>query len=534
MSKYCTLALAFIRRMQRIVCSLIILLCTPTMMGAEISHNVVLVDVSGSMGGYGWKSIDVFKDAKKQLKTFCATESNVEVVSFASRLYTPLENVEALHIAKGNSNLLLPLAYANSYKKASQGRYNFFFLSDGRHNTSLTLKEVSSLIDSIKRDIDGTKTYYYFVALNNQSRNSDFAKFFNGEHHFFLLDSLGIPIDHSETVAKVSPGKKITSLTATKNSKVDLQWLFWLILILIVALVIYAAYHLFPYLASFLNNSGTAISQTGNETTKYINSIDSKKIMKEEKKQEDQHRDNKEEEKFRKMTMRERMLYIQKLTRHLYGLPDSIREDRMQKLGPEMRKRVEDTRGIMTTGFPKKGGIFEGEPGNSDFVLDDDATVSGHYRPVVKTVREWRSLFNIKHPIVVRYKDGEPDFSKYSFREVKVVYTDDMDYSNLNDLHDQVNEILPNEEWVKKRQRKGTSLDRIPLMRDLIENMDSQGNYKSGCYNVYHEVRNGETVQIVPDFIHKLCKHNGGRSLARIVQIRKDKDIVNTVLNTLK
>lgn len=217
---------------------------------------------------------------------------------------------------------------------------------------------------------------------------------------------------------------------------------------------------------------------------------------------------------FMKMSVRERMLKIRTLTKYIYSLPKSEQEKAIAKLSPKMRDKVRSTRKLMTSRLPSvKKGYFKGERGNIVFVLSDDYIWTDPKTGQKKTVRQLREMYNIKDPIEIPYRDGEPDFSKYAFAKVKVEYKNDIDYRDLKGLHDQVNEKLSKEEWVAKRAHKGE----IDPTRDLIENMTVDGKYKRGCRNTYHETWDGETILIVPDFINSTCTHNGGRALAQIV-----------------
>ena len=56
------------------------------------------------------------------------------------------------------------------------------------------------------------------------------------------------------------------------------------------------------------------------------------------------------------------------------------------------------------------------------------------------------------------------------------------------------------------------------VARDYIENAAVDGSRVSGARNTYHESMDGETIYVVPDFIHSICTHNGGRSVAALVQ----------------
>ena len=218
---------------------------------------------------------------------------------------------------------------------------------------------------------------------------------------------------------------------------------------------------------------------------------------------------------FMKMTVRERMTNIVSLTKYIYDLPKAEQDKVLAKLAPELRDKVIKTRKLMTSRFPSsKKGIFKGEKGNSDFVLSDNYVWTDKKTGQRMTVGELRKKYNIKEPITIPYRNGEPDFSNYAFGKVKVNYADDIDYKDLKGLHDQANVKLSNEKWVKERQRD----DAINPARDLIENMTTDGQYKKGCRNTFHETWDGETILIVPDFINDICTHNGGRALAQIVQ----------------
>ena len=220
-------------------------------------------------------------------------------------------------------------------------------------------------------------------------------------------------------------------------------------------------------------------------------------------------------EKFMKLSMKERMVAIQKMTKHVYSLPEAERKKVLADFTPEFRDKILQVRKLMTGRFPSsKKGLFKGEKGNSDFILNDSYVWKDKKTGQTMTVGELRKKYNIKEPITIPYRNGEPDFSNYAFGKVKVNYADDIDYKDLKGLHNQANVKLSNEKWVKERQRNNA----VNPTRDLIENMTTDGQYKKGCRNTYHETWDGETILIVPDFINDICTHNGGRALAKIVQ----------------
>ena len=220
-------------------------------------------------------------------------------------------------------------------------------------------------------------------------------------------------------------------------------------------------------------------------------------------------------EKFMKLSMKERMVAIQKMTKHIYSLPEAERKKILADLTPEFKEKILQTKKLMSSRFPSsQKGSFKGKKGDSDFVLNDSYVWKDKKTGKTMTVGELRKKYNIKEPIVIPYRNGEPDFSKYAFGKVKVNYTDGIDYKDLKGLHDQANVKLSNEQWVKQRQHN----DAANPARDLIENMTIDGKYKKGCRNTYHETWDGETILIVPDFINDVCTHNGGRALAQIVK----------------
>ena len=220
-------------------------------------------------------------------------------------------------------------------------------------------------------------------------------------------------------------------------------------------------------------------------------------------------------EKFMRLSMKERMVAIQKMTKHIYSLPEAERKKILADLTPEFKEKILQTKKLMSSRFPSlQKGSFKGKKGDSDFMLNDSYVWKDKKTGKTMTVGELRKKYNIKEPIVIPYRNGEPDFSKYAFGKVKVNYTDDIDYKDLKGLHDQANVKLSNEQWVKQRQHN----DAANPARDLIENMTVDGQYKKGCRNTYHETWDGETILIVPDFINDVCTHNGGRALAQIVK----------------
>lgn len=218
------------------------------------THNVVFVDVSGSVGGYGWESENIIGQYKKQIKNFQNTNKDVTIIPFASHILGINKNVESLTITKGNTNLKELFEYIKRNQENVDDNYNFFILTDGKHNVGVTFPELYTFADSIKSTLDSTDVYCYFVAVSEKSKQSDFATLFDGKHHFILLDSLDIPVTRTESVVKAVKINNVTTPSVKQNHKTDLTWIIWAIIILLLLLIIAAAiYYLLPLLKVMLS-----------------------------------------------------------------------------------------------------------------------------------------------------------------------------------------------------------------------------------------------------------------------------------------
>ena len=222
--------------------------------------------------------------------------------------------------------------------------------------------------------------------------------------------------------------------------------------------------------------------------------------------------------KFMALSIKERMVTIKQLTKYIFSLPEVERNKILSSMSEEMRIKVLKMRKIMTTrmpGKPSPKGRWVGERGNSDFILDDNYMWTDPKTGVKTSVRDLKKKYKIKGEIRVKYRDGEPIFDKSnSLGTTTVEYKQNYNYKDLKDLHNPVNENLSRESWVKTKINKKA----VNPTRDYIENAAVDGSRVSGARNTYHESMDGETIYVVPDFIHSICTHNGGRSVAALVQ----------------
>lgn len=104
--------------------------------------NIVMVDVSGSMAGYGYHSQNIMPKARRQLNDFVNfTQSNghkIKIIQFASNIYET--NCPNLIIRRGNTNIYKALLF--SQEQIQTGRNNIFFITDGAHNTRPSVNDL--------------------------------------------------------------------------------------------------------------------------------------------------------------------------------------------------------------------------------------------------------------------------------------------------------------------------------------------------------------------------------------------------------
>lgn len=134
------------------------------------------------------------------------------------------------------------------------------------------------------------------------------------------------------------------------------------------------------------------------------------------------------------------------------------------------------------------GGNWDGERGNSNWVLDENYTPKV-YNPDEKTFREILDKYNVDNPNIA-FKDGYPDFSKISKADVQI----DEFTSSREDNFFQADEKLA-KEW-------GISPEDVSKWR------------KENKYT-WHECEDCKTMQLVPTEIHGNISHSGGVSIAK-------------------
>ena len=139
-------------------------------------------------------------------------------------------------------------------------------------------------------------------------------------------------------------------------------------------------------------------------------------------------------------------------------------------------------------GFPIEGnnGKWSGEPGNSDWIPDDNYVPIGqHTNPEGKTWGELKKEYGFEK---IPFKDGEPDFSEVSKATVEI--------DNFTD----------------KRTGKGGNFDQADqkLMEQTGVTKEELADFKKGY--TWHEKNDCKTLELVPTAIHGNISHSGGVS----------------------
>ena len=130
--------------------SLILAFILPLLTSAETT-NIVMVDVSGSMAGYGYRGKNVFPKIKRELNNFVTIAQSkgqmTKIIQFASNIHE--NNGSKLVIRRGNTNLYKALLY--SQEQIRTGRNNIFFITDGAHNMQPSLNVLCTELRKITR-----------------------------------------------------------------------------------------------------------------------------------------------------------------------------------------------------------------------------------------------------------------------------------------------------------------------------------------------------------------------------------------------
>lgn len=185
------------------------------------------------------------------------------------------------------------------------------------------------------------------------------------------------------------------------------------------------------------------------------------------------------------------------------------------KILPEPRK-ILDRYWNIPKPSPNKHGFWVGEKGNSVFYFNKD------YVPAEKNTRngmnwgelvaEYKKDLNLKGDGGIKYSSYRIDLSDYSVASVKIKYED----SDLTKL--------------RNRGGSGNTIQELaaPLFEKVLHDEIIKGGYsnfweyKDGLHNgkfmrntplVIHEDYDGETLYLVPKYLHDNWKHYGGVAL---------------------
>ena len=157
--------------------------------------------------------------------------------------------------------------------------------------------------------------------------------------------------------------------------------------------------------------------------------------------------------KFMSLSIKDRMVTVKQITKYIFSLSQTERNSVLMSMSEEMRIKVLKMRKLMTTRMPGKTspkGLWTGERGNSDFILNDNYIWKDPKTGIKMRVGDLKKKYNIKGEIRVKYRDGEPIFDKSnSLGTTTVEYKPNYNYKDLKDLHNPVNENLSKESWVK-------------------------------------------------------------------------------------
>ena len=195
--------------------------------------------------------------------------------------------------------------------------------------------------------------------------------------------------------------------------------------------------------------------------------------------------------------------------------PQDVKDELYPLFCPEIKAIIDRYWGIPKPS-PSNYGHWEGEKGNGTFYFDAD------YLPAEKNTRngmdwgqlvaEYKKDFNLVGDGGIRYSSYRIDFSDYAVASVKIKYED----SDLSKL--------------RNRGGSGNTIQEIaaPMFEKVLHDEIVKGGYsdfweyKDGLHNgefvrntplVIHEDYDGETLYLVPKYLHDNWKHYGGIAL---------------------
>ena len=171
-------------------------------------------------------------------------------------------------------------------------------------------------------------------------------------------------------------------------------------------------------------------------------------------------------------------------------------------ISQEMKSIVDQN--VQPLVIPQSHGHWEGEPGTSKFVMDDDYVPTGRgVNPESLTMGELKEKYDFDG---VEYKNKEPDFSQFADNEIGAVSLDK--FSSVRTGKGGTYDLA----ITKAAEQQGISPNEIKDM------MDERGL-------TWHEVGDRKTVLPIPTEINAAFKHSGG------ISIEKNIDALGDYLN---
>lgn len=159
---------------------------------------------------------------------------------------------------------------------------------------------------------------------------------------------------------------------------------------------------------------------------------------------------------------------------------------------------------VTTPNLPQKG-IWNGKPGNSDFIINDDAVVvyekNGYHKYSGVELKQW--MYENYGVSQVTYNHCEPDFLPFADKYVGQIYIEKMptERTGKGGTFD-----LAEQEFAKRRNLTVAEVKAYMLQNELT----------------WHECADTHTILAVPTRIHKAFSHLGGVSVQKSIEsIRK-------------